>query len=195
MDGTVWSISNTSGGAVNRFDGESWTHFRLTPLGGNDIHTSLLERKDGTLWIGSLGGVLHVFRNHTWHIYKPPDIPTPAVRIIDLLEASDGALWLAGLGQEVGRLDDGISRWMTYEGLRFQCESSDGTLWFLSSDGKVVRREGGTWVSYGTADGLMDNPSKMLVTREGIVWVAGSHQAQTATAYFEPFALSAQVKP
>ena len=52
-DGAIWAISGHAYRGVNRFDGNAWTSFRLTDLGGNDMSRSLLETADGTLWIGS----------------------------------------------------------------------------------------------------------------------------------------------
>ena len=161
-DGAIWAISGHSVKGVNRFDGEVWTKFRLSHLGGDNYNYAILETQDGTLWIGGKGH-LHVLRDKAgnraggrdrigvfgrgasrkpsdgWMVYRTPDVPISPVRIVGLLEASDGAFWVAGRGQEVVRLDYGTSRWTTYEGLNFQCETSDGAQWFLAQDNGVVR--------------------------------------------------------
>ncbi len=76
-------------------------------------------------------------------MYSPAEVEMPYHRT-RLLETSDGALWVAGQGQEAARLDYGSPAWKTYEGLSYQCETPDGSLWFVSQDSGVVRcnREG-----------------------------------------------------
>jgi len=192
-DGAVWVVSDDGRRGVSRFDpsttgsaslrpplrasGKQWTHFRLGDLGGTNINTSILETRDGTLWVG--GFALHFFRDGRWRTHSALGIPWHRQR---LLETSDGALWVAGLGQEAVRLDYGASEWTTCEGLWFQCDTPDGAKWFLSQDSSVVRYDGRAWVRYGVEDGLMEAPVAILATRGGDVWAAGSHQGAAATA-------------
>jgi len=195
-DGIIWTVSGNAYHGVNRFDGRRWTHFRLSDLGGNDINTSILETADGTLWVGGHLGCLHAYRDGRWMVYRPtPDVPIPQVRIIGLVEASDGALWMGGLGQEALRLDFGTARWRTYEGLSFQCETPDGAQWFVSRDSSVVRYDGQGWMRYGVEDGLVDAPYRLIVTRKGDLWAAGSHNSTAATARFDGKKWSFQTHP
>jgi len=192
-DGTIWTVSDETSKGVNRLDGQAWTHFRLSDLGGGDINTSIVETRDGTLWVGG-HPTLHAFRDGAWRVYRPAEAPFPSHRI-RLLEASDGALWVAGLGQEAARLDYGTARWTTYEGLNFQCETPDGAQWFVSRDSSVVRydpslRSGQAWTRYGVEDGLMDTPTGLLATRKGVLWASGSHHNIAATAQFDPLRLA-----
>jgi hypothetical protein len=181
-DGDMWMVSDSSYGGVNRFDGKTWTSFRPRDTGGSDLNPSILKTKDGTLWVGGFG-LLNVNRKDVWSNYKSSEVSIPSKRIVDLLEAYDGAVWIAGLRQEVVRLDHGTARWMTYEHLLFQCETPDGSQWFLhkgpddwSGRGThVIRFDGRTWTRYGVEDGLMVAPSALVTTQEGVLWAAGSH--------------------
>jgi len=184
-DGVIWTVSYDIRGGVNRLDRKGWMHFRLSDLGGDNHNRSILETRDGTLWVGGNGGYLHAYRNGRWTIYRPPDIPIPGTYLIGLLEASDGALWMGSLGQEAVRLDYGTARWTTYTGLWFQCETPDGAQWFLSQDYGVVCYDGRRWTRYGVEDGLMDNPGRLIVTRQGALWAAGSLDSTAATARFD----------
>jgi methyl-accepting chemotaxis protein len=188
-DGAIWSISNHAFAGLNRFDGSEWTQFRLSSLSENnvnsDTNTSILETSDGTLWIGGGGGFLHVLRDGKWSVWGPSDTPVSESRVIGLHESSDGSLWIAGLGQEAIRLDHGNNRWKTFQGLDFQCETGDGALWFLASDTAVVRGLNEAWTRFGPADGLMDNPTSLLATRDGRLWSAGAHSGVAATAEFD----------
>ncbi len=205
-DGAIWTVSRDLGG-VNRFDRQTWTTFRLSDLrrsglgnpnpGDYDSNRSILETADGTLWVGGITQ-LHAYRNGvgnatwgerldggSWTVYRSRDVPIPAPHITGLLEASDGALWMVSPGQEAVRLDYGTSRWATYENLRLQCETPDGAQWFLSQDNEVVHYDGRTWERYGVEDGLMDDPRRLIATRQGVLWAAGSHDTTAATARFD----------
>ena len=177
-DGSVWTISETITSGINRFDGKRWTS-----IPRRYIDTSILETQDGALWIGR-EPVPVVLRDTTWTAYGGlfQRIPWHRPR---LLEASDGAVWIAGLGQEAARLDYRTSHWTTYEGLTFQCGTPDGAQWFISNDDGVVSYDGRTWTRHGTEDGLMAAPYRLISTRQGVLWAAGSHHFNAATARFD----------
>ena len=187
-DATIWTVSNDWAG-VNRFDGESWTTFSFR----YSLNTSILETKDGTLWIGASNGTLYVNPHYatdaTWIAHEPPAIPTPNARIIALTEASDGALWMLGNQREVGRLDLQSTGSKTFLGIAFVTEHLRGTRWFLSEDGSIVSAksdpEGTIWTRWTTDDGLMDLPHIITTSRTGELWAAGMHKDTFATARFD----------
>ncbi len=190
QDGAIWTVSNHFVAHINRFDGENWSHLSPSELKNNNIHTSLLETRDRTLWIGGQQGRLFAFRDSTWQMWTETQLPISEARVTGLLETADGALWIAGLGLEAARLDYRTSKWTGFEGLHFQCEASDGTQWFISKDMKIVRfdrsrPDGEMWVQYGIQDGIMDNPTALLVTGKGVVWAAGGHEGEAASARFD----------
>ena len=185
-DGSIWTVSANVEAGVNRFDGVMWAHVSLRGMGGlMDVHASLLATADGSLWVGGQWGSLGVYRDGAWTVYKASPLPIPTGRIIGLLETADGALWMAGFGQEAVRVDLGTSRWATYEGLRFFCDTPDGTLWFVASDSAVVSRNGESWLRYGPEDGLMNCPGGLIATGKGEVWAVGSQDSATATCRFD----------
>ena len=191
-DGTIWVASVDERHGVNRFDGRTWTHFRLEDVGGSNRNYSILATEDGILWVGG-PGALHAYRSRSentreanWTTYWAADVPIPAVRVVGLLQTSDGALWIAGLRQEAVRLDLGTARWETCEGLEFHFETLDGAQWFLSQDSSVVHHHGRSWSSYGVEDGLMDAPYGLLATRKGAIWAVGAHSGVAATAWLDP---------
>ena len=175
-DGIVWTVSREPGKRVNRFDGKAWRHVSLE---GSQSPSGILATKEGSLWVGGRT----VYRNGAWRRYQ--DLPLPPVRIADMLEASDGALWFAGSGQEAVRLDSGTSRWASYEGLNFQCETANGARWFVSGDSSVVGNHSQIWTRYGVEDGLMDYPVSLIATRQGRLWAAGTHRGNIAVARFD----------
>ena len=192
-DGTVWAVSAPARSNVNRYDGKTWSHFSLQDHGGFNNNSSVMETRDGVLWIGG-NSFIHALREGTWKVYNLGEMSLPTHRV-RLLETSDGALWIAGLGQGVARLDYGTPLWQTYQGLVFWCETSDGSQWFLAEDDGIVVHDpmapsGQAWVRYGVEDGLMDTPSGLLSTRDGALWAFGTHDSTAATARFDPSASS-----
>ena len=179
-DGIVWVVYGDNSKSINRFDGEKWEALEVGDLGRGHHYTSILESRDGTLWIG--GSRLIAHKDGVWRVYDPKETaPLPGHRT-KLLEAADGALWIIGRGEEAVRLDLSETHWQTYEGLIFQCDTPDGAQWFISQDNGVVRYDGKEWTRFGVEDGLMDAPSKLIVTRKGVLWAAGSHEHIAATA-------------
>ena len=176
-DGVVWVVYGDNSKRVNRFDGEKWKAFEV---GDSDYHyTSILESRDGTLWIG--GSRLIAYQDGVWRVYDSNVFS----HCTGLHEAADGALWIIGREQEAARLDLSERHYQTYEGLIFQCDTPDGAQWFISQDNGVVRYDGQGWTRFGVADGLMDMPSKLIVTRDGALWAAGRHEHVAATALLD----------
>ena len=179
--GDIWSVSEQTSFPPNRYDGDKW---QPVVVPGTDLRqTSILTTVDGQLWIGS--GGLQVLRNGQWTRYGRADgLPVVGHRQ-RLLATSDGALWTAPLGGHPARLDHATPTYASYEDLSYQCESEDGATWFIHEDGRVVRNTGNSWTSYGTEDGLMDLPARLIVDRRGRLWAAGSHAHTAATAVFD----------
>ncbi|CAN5653265.1 hypothetical protein BH23GEM11_BH23GEM11_12490 [soil metagenome] len=184
-DGTVWAVSRSGFGAVNRFDGEVWTSFRLSSIGGTDINPSVLPTRDGAVWVSGVSGV-HVWRAGQWRVLTLPDVPVPGGNI-RLEEDSAGRVWMVGSGGALVAVDQGTSRWRSLEHLSFQASSPDGRArWYLEDAGRVVR-EGpdGAWHAFGPEHGLMDSPTAVVIDAAGTPWAAGGHDGMAATARLE----------
>ena len=184
QNGTICVASYASYSGINQFDGATWKNINLQKFGVTEECTSLVQTRDGALWVGCNNGAVCVSRDGQWKVYQAPQVPIPAARAI-LLQSSDGALWVGGQDAEVLRLDYQTPHWFTYQDLNFEWESPQGTQWFIHRDGRVVVHEGDHWTSYGTNDGLIDTPTALLGTRNGDIWVAGSHQHTAASARFD----------
>ena len=183
-DNKVWIISSYYRSGIFIFDGNKWDFIRLSKLfGGDELHTSIMESKDGSILVGGIGK-LFVFKNNTWNLYEAPQFPIPYSRVI-FNESDNGNLWIAGIQNDVYRFDYGDKKWLTYKNLNFECESTDQKKWFLSVDSKVVVNESDRWYSYDESDGLIDAPVRLMISRSGTIWASGSHQSIAATAYFD----------
>jgi signal transduction histidine kinase/DNA-binding response OmpR family regulator/ligand-binding sensor domain-containing protein len=181
-DNKIWIISGHYSSEVITYDGKRWNAIKLSRIfGGDELHTCLMEAGDGSVWVGGLGK-LYVFKNNKWSFYEAPQLPIPYSRII-FTESSKGIIWIAGVQNEVYYLDYSMKKWATYKNLNFECEAPNGDKWFLTVDNKVVVQKKGKWYAYSEKDSLIENPVKIIVTRSGQVWVAGSHHGVAATAY------------
>jgi len=182
-DGVIWTVNGISRNRGSRFDGQRWTSFSLTEVGGNDISTSIAQTPDGAIWIGGFKR-LHVLTDGKWRVYYSPTAPVPPVRVV-VLPTSDGSVWVAGQKDEVYRLDYAPSRWAIYEDLNFHGETPDGSQWFLDWDGGVVCHDGESWVKHTVADGVIDTPTRLLPTKRGWVWAVGSDAEKAAVSCYD----------
>jgi signal transduction histidine kinase/ligand-binding sensor domain-containing protein/ActR/RegA family two-component response regulator len=189
-DGIIWSVSNSSSDGMNRWDGTNWTTEWLDLPHWFPVHNSILQTRDGTLWVAGL--YLQAYRDGAWRFYLSDELPIPYHRK-RLMESSDGAIWFAVEGREAFRLDMTGDRWSTYKGLHYQGESPDGMRWFVerrdflqSTFDGVVRYDpaSGTWRRYTEPDGLMNQASGILVSRSGDVWAVGGQDSVSAIARY-----------
>jgi len=184
-DGVLWALTEANRSGISRLVNGRWEYFKLSNLGGNDHNLSLLEANDGSIWISGKG-VLHCYKDGKWRVYRNSDhkSPIPMERSV-LLQARDGAIWFGIIGQNAVRFEYNTSRWKSYSGLNYQCETPDGAKWFLSKEGYVVKNIKDSWTRYDSSDGLMDTPSGIISTRDGMVWVSGSHKKVAAVAHLK----------
>ena len=180
----IWIISGHYNSGILSYDGKSWSSIKLSRIfGGDELHTSILEDKEGSIWIGGLSKIF-VLRNNKWSLYEAPQLPIPYSRII-FHESTRGVIWIAGMQNEVYYFDNSLKKWATYKNLNFECETAPGSKWFLTVDNHVVVNNKNSWLFYSVKDSLIDSPVKIIATHTGQVWVAGSHKGVAATAYFD----------
>src|ERR1035437_8897682 len=183
-DNKIWIISGHYSSEVITYDGKKWNSIKLSRIfGGDELHTCLMEAKDGSVWVGGLGK-LYVYKNNKWSFYEAPQLPIPYSRII-FIESSKNIIWIAGVQNEVYNLDYSLKKWATYKDLNIECEAPNGDKWFLTVVNKAVVLRNNQWTTFTGKDSLIDNPVKIIVTKSGQVWVAGSHHGVAATAYLE----------
>jgi signal transduction histidine kinase/ligand-binding sensor domain-containing protein len=183
-NGEIWAVSDDRTRGIGRYVDNTWRVVWLSDRGGIDLNASIVQTRDGTVWIGGYEGILHAYRNEKWEVYRTPDIPIPTTRIIDMVAASDGALWILGNGRVPIRLDYATDRWTTYQGLNYQTEDAQGQTWFLETSGSVIKQKDADWTRFDVNDGVIDTPTGIIPRRRGGVWVVGTHEEQAASARF-----------
>ncbi|GJM36606.1 MAG: hypothetical protein DHS20C18_56070 [Saprospiraceae bacterium] len=180
-DKRIWVINSTSNKGLGVFDGKKWKSIHLNKLfGGDEYMVDIVQSANGTIWISSMAKIF-AYADGTWEMYRVPNYPIPANRVI-LQNSQKDQLWVAGYKSKVLLLDFSTEQWVTYTNLSFQCEVSPDEQWFLEVNNRIVHRKGESWVSYGKEDGLIDSPTSIKFTSKGQIWVAGSHQGVAATA-------------
>lgn len=183
--GTIFVIGEETEKGINIYENSIWKQIKLNIIfpGVGDIHPDILESEDGTLWISGVGR-LFLLRNKKWQIYEVPKLSLPSSRL-KLFEARDKSIWVIGLSNEVWRIDFSTRRWTTYKGINFQCESRSGDKWFITYDFKIVKCDSAmkSWIRFDEEDGLIDAPNRVIITKEGTAWAAGSHRQIAATAF------------
>ncbi len=187
-DGKIWFITSQSNTGIKIYDmsQKQWTPLSLSRIfGGDDINVSIIQTRDGRIWIGGHGRLFTYFNGH-WKQFTHHETPLPAARI-ELLETKDGSVWIGGKHNETYRLDYAQKRWEILTGLNFHCESPDSIQWFISDQGRVAAHNlrDTSWISYGIEDGLIDTPLTLITASNGYIWAAGSDQSIAATAYFD----------
>ena len=128
--------------ALARMNHAAWTARDGAPQGV----TKLAQAPDGTLWIGTQGG-LYRFDGRTFTPFQSPlgEPETPADRVQSLLVARDGTVWAGFYRSGIARIARGhVTRFdrvagrpvRTVEGIS---EARDGSVWAFG-DGMVLMR-------------------------------------------------------
>jgi signal transduction histidine kinase/DNA-binding response OmpR family regulator len=184
--GSVVVASGQNDGGVNIREGKKWKLFKSKKLFGiDDLYSDVIELKDGSICVGGIGR-LFIYNNGNWKLYESTNLPFASNRLI-LYETRAENFFIIGLGNEVWRIDLSSQRWATFRGLSFQAEDRRGNKWFITTDGAIVKSDAAMqrWVRYTQADGAIDVPVVLIITKNGNVWVAGSDKQIAATACFD----------
>ncbi len=183
--GEIWAVSTAYDMGIQFFKDGSWKEIRISDIfGGIESQSSVMACSDGSIWIEGNGRIFRKIDDQ-WTAHQYPEIPiTTASRFI-FHESSDKKIWVIGVFNELYLFDNTFEKWVTYENLIYQGETSNGDSWYLHSNGKVILNRHGEWFEFGTKDGLMDTPVRIFITSTGQVWVLGSHKQTAATAYLK----------
>jgi signal transduction histidine kinase/CheY-like chemotaxis protein/AraC-like DNA-binding protein len=157
----------------------------LRTLGGTNIMSSITESRDGVIWI-SARRFIHRFANNKWEVLDSEflEIPTSAPLLYTL---NDGSLLVTGSRDKAMILNRDPDRFVGFEEMLFQVSARDGSQWFLSREGYLGRNsaDGKVWTWFKSEDGIPELPSLVFESRDGTIWVAGSHQGSASVAHFD----------
>lgn len=189
----MWVAANTPTNALRLVEGdavtnvlENWTQFGLTKR-------NLVERPDGALWVVT-DRTFAIYQDDVWSFRNMEDYATwfSFMYVLD-----QDTLILGGHTDKTYRFNASDLHWKTYVGITFQCRDNGKKEWFLSQDHQAIRHdsESEEWQSYATIDGMIDQPTRLLASRDGTVWASGSHEGQAAIAWFRRGVWNRQVHP
>lgn len=184
--GSVFIASGQNDGGVNIKEGNRWQLFKSKKVFGiDDLYSDVIELKDGSVCVGGIGRVF-VYKYGQWKLYESTNLPFASNRLI-LYETKDENFCIIGLGNEVWGIDLSFQRWATFRGLSFQAEDNKGNKWFLTVDGAVVKCDQSMqkWIRFTKDDGVIDVPVVLIISKNGMVWIAGSDNQISATACFD----------
>jgi signal transduction histidine kinase/CheY-like chemotaxis protein/ligand-binding sensor domain-containing protein len=154
-DGTFW-VSTKPGYGIEIWDGKTFRPQFTVPSSwkGDDIR-SLLEDRNGTLWMGGAGAA-GAWRNGILSPLRPEDGFSESGGF-DFAELQSGRVLAGGRdkvlqfdGRRWSELKSGLDR------VRTIAETRDGTLWVASGTG-LHRYRNGEWIDIGEEDGLPSN--------------------------------------
>jgi len=156
-------------------DGESWiTYTRKDGLANNNV-ISILQDKEGVIWIGTSGGGVSRFDGKSWQTYTQKDgLAHDTVRSI--LQDKEGVIWIGTQGG-VSRYDG--NSWQTYtqeDGLAHNdvldiLQDKEGIIWFGTFSGGISRFDGRCFQTIDSRDGLAgDAVYSLCMDKSGQVW-------------------------
>jgi len=184
-DGSVM-VPTDQGLAIRSPGGQRQNQWKVVDrrLGlGAAMTSSVLEDREGSLWIGLIGaGMDRWLGRGQWEAWTEAQ-GLPSDLIWSLRRDRQGALWV-GTSLGLARLD-GRARprtWTRHDGLqgdnvRWLGETSDGSIWAITKPGGLVRLDpvSGHLRTIGLADGLAcDTLSRGLVDGLDRLWLATS---------------------
>lgn len=173
-DGYLWL--GTREGLV-RFDGVRFTVFDTdtTPELGHNFVLSLLEDREGRLWIGSSGGGLVRFEGGRFTRFSIEQ-GLPNEQVTSIFEDRQGRLWVGTDGGGLARLEADAfvvepSRGALGTRVRAIVENDSG-LWVGTDEGLARLDSDGALTSFTPEEGLSRlSVRSLLVDRNGVLWV------------------------
>lgn len=147
----------------------NWTSY----TNGNYIRALLVDR-DGSLWSGGSGGVVHWNIETGKYVKYTTEHGLASNWVTSIAQTTDGAVWF-GTAVGASRFKDGM--WTTYtkkDGLAGDnviaiAATPDGNVWF-GGEGGVTRFDGQNWKVYSDLSG-----SAFAIAPDGTLWAAGKY--------------------
>lgn len=183
--GDIWIINKS-----NRLPAIRYKNYRWEPVpygqqfGDDEYSESILETKDGNLWLSGIGNLYTMEPNGNWTKYSSQTLNIPQGHIV-LHTGNNTDLWVLGYQSEVYRVDLSDTKWKTYKGLNYQCSETDGTSWFLNINGDAIVNENEGWKKYSRKHGMMNGAVSLFSSSKDVIWAIGSENKQACAGYLK----------
>ncbi len=184
---SVYLVSNNVNIELLKYSvsGEKWESINLKSIGGDNVQNSILSTPEGNLWIGG-HSKLYSLADKGWKVYQYPEVTLPLSYIQLYLDSKEN-LFVFGANGSLMKLDLSNSRFCTFQGLNFTCNTPDGKYWFTTNAGTIVAgdRDLKQFTQYSSTDGLMSLVMTIRYSKKSGLWAAGSHHGKAAVARFQ----------
>lgn len=184
-DGKIWYTDSRGGNALCSFDSgkKEWTEADH-PEASRGRFFLFRDRHD-TIWAGGAGS-LFAMRQSDPRFYSADTLGLPVLPF-SVFEAENNSWWVIVRGGHVYRIDTSFKQWKTLVDLQFECESTDGTQWFLDSGRNVVKFDpvSGQWNSYNKKEVQVGQTRSLYADSHGFVWAIGSHSGQAVFSIYD----------
>ena len=171
-DGTIWAGGDSA--QLSVWNGSRFVSHKLASIAGYTSVRSMLCAHDGSIWVGTTNGLIHLKGGHE-RLYTVRD-GLPDNWILCLQQANDGGIWIG--------TKDGFSRWHNGEIESFRSkdglsqssaysayEDREGSLWIGTKHGLNQFLDGRA-IPYTMNEGLPSNDTgPVLQDSSGIIWV------------------------
>jgi len=153
----------------------------------SDVVISVLQTRDGYLWLGTLNGLVR-FDGDRFTVFDESNTPgLPNNTIVYLFEDSRGWLWVGTDGGGIAVIHDGVVGGLLFGAgssggkVMSACEDVDGGVWFYTADGQIGRFFGDGLTVVGTNSPSISRP--LIAEKSGRIWVGtDSHQLAVSKA-------------
>lgn len=189
-DGKVWVGSDSRGVGVYDPAGNAVTYFR--DMGSCAAVTSMLEAKDGTLYVGTFSRGLRRVRGAGGMERLVTDTPIDSVYTWALANGPGDDIWVGSLETGLFRYNPSrglVAEYNTMNGLPSDCilalaSAADGTLYVATAYGVGVICEGGkrAEILEGLDPGTIID---IIVDSRGLVWVASHRGIKVYDPHFK----------
>ncbi|KAA9333802.1 two-component regulator propeller domain-containing protein [Adhaeribacter soli] len=172
--GNLWL--GTLGDGLYRYNGASATRFSLEDGLTNKIIYSLLEARDGSIWIGTYGGLTRYDGKSMKQFVPEGDLNLN--RAMSLSEDRNGAIWIGQDGGGVLKYDGKRLHYITADnGLESNYiatlrHDGSGNLWIGTVNSGLQRYTPSCFLYYSKLDGLKsENVTSLAKDGNGQLWV------------------------
>lgn len=164
-----WAVTKSG---LKRWNGREWLPLRRAP----DAPSSILEARDGSLWIYSDAELVHI-DGDTARTYKltPSLIGQPAN---SLIEDRDGAIWAGSVGYALRISGGNVERLDLSSHLRSDdlvqtvFQAHDGSVWMGSRTGVLLRVDAPVFSVVGRKGGVQRaSAAAVQQDRAGRIWI------------------------
>ncbi|MBK1880029.1 hybrid sensor histidine kinase/response regulator transcription factor [Pelagicoccus mobilis] len=181
----IWTIDWRPNNAPMSYspDSKEWAEQDITQFAGNNALISGARIGPDSILLISKSNML-VNHNGQWSTLDYPEFEIPTNAPYAFLR-NNGNLIVGGSGEVVYEIELSEDRWQSFPNLHFQAESTNRSVWYLSSAGEVVQHDTvyNKWIHHNS--GVINKPVGLFHSKDDFVWAYGTHDGSPAVSIFD----------